>query len=103
MSNIQLITNNRGERYKLMNNISGKWRAIGSCLGLTPNQLDGFQSDMGSQDQRFIAVMNRWMSDADGLPHARRYPCSWSGLHTLLVDSGESTHANEFRRFIKDH
>ena len=53
------------------------------------------------QDQRFLAVMSKWISNARGLPHASRYPHSWTGLHTLLADSGVAMYADEFITFME--
>lgn len=101
MSDIQLVINKRGEKYELMKNISGRWHDIGSRLGLTTNQLNGIETNKGNQDQRFIAVMDDWICDADGLPHASKYPYSWTGLYRLLADSGVSTYAKELTTFMQ--
>ena len=98
---IAFIVNNKGEPYKLINNISGEWRRIGSCLRLTENQLRNINTEHTRQDQRFLAVMSTWISNARGLPHASRYPHSWTGLHTLLTDSGVAMYADEFITFME--
>ena len=100
MGLFQLVTNNRGEKYELIKDISGKWRRIGTHLGLTPNQLDGIRTDKDSEEHRFMAVMDDWRSNASRLPNGRTYPYSWIGLHTLLVDSNLNTYADKFIDFI---
>ena len=86
------------ERYKVINN---NWRKVGSCLGLTPNQLDGIQTDKGCQDDRLSAVMDHWKCNCNGLPHGEKYPYAYKGLHALLKDSGLSKYAKEFMSFLK--
>ena len=98
---ITFVVNNKDESYKLINNISGEWRRIGSLLGLTENQLDNIDTENKKQDQCFLAVMSKWMKNARGLPRAIRYPHSWTGLHNLLADSGVSKYADEFMIFMK--
>ena len=98
---ITFVTSDGGDKYELINNISGVWRKIGSRLGLTDNQLKNINIDNGDQDQRFLAVMSKWMRNARGLSHASRYPHSWTGLHSLLTDSGVAMYADEFITFME--
>ena len=95
---IAFVVNNT---FKLINNISGEWRRIGSCLRLTENQLRNINTENTRQDQRFLAVMSKWIRNARGLPHASRYPHSSTGLHTLLADSGVAMYADEFITFME--
>ena len=81
--------------------ISGEWRRIGSCLRLTENYLRNINTENTRQDQRFLAVMSKWISNAHGLPYSSRYPHSWTGLHTLLADSGVAMYADEFNTFME--
>lgn len=70
---------------------AANWKTIARKLGLE-DTVPGFTNSTAKQhrdDDRecVIQVFGKWLENANGLPYAKRYPKSWEGLHTLLVDS----------------
>ena len=75
----------QGHQRNLEDMVSAKWREFGIRVGLTKNQLDGWERQFHEVSSRcWQEVMQHWLND-DG---TQRYPSTWEGLYTLVGDCG---------------
>lgn len=69
--------------FRLVDEVSAKWRDFGLSLGTSMNMLNGWET----QENRnavtcWELVMDRWLTQGG----TDNYPATWAGLHTLLKD-----------------
>lgn len=78
--------------FRLVNEVSMKWREIGYLLGKNANQLDAIDTAcLKVASECWCRVMTDWLEN-NGTPN---YPASWKGLFTLLRDVGKYKVAKE--------
>ena len=82
--------------FRLVDEVSAKWREFGILLGLTTNQLDAYeQQNRGCVDTIWNRVMEYWLSGK-----CSEYPASWDGLSELLVDVKCQEVAKELKQAV---
>ena len=70
------------KRYRLIEQVSAKWRDFGSMLEVTQNTMDEWhQTVLGDARQCWVKVMQAWLEQGH-----EEYPLTWKGLFDLLED-----------------
>ena len=65
--------------------MSAKWWTFGIRVGITMNQLEGWERQFHEDSRRcWQKVVQHWLND-DGTQY---YPSTWEGLYTLVRDCG---------------
>ena len=95
MAHLTLIKSRDGkELYRLIERVSTKWRKMGTLIDLEQNILVSIDQRLrGNVEQCWLEVMQKWL-DGQG---RERYPTSWEGLCSLLVDIGSPRVAQELK------
>lgn len=84
-----------GGQFSLIEAISAAWRTVGQKLGIQLDRLTG------SNEHRLCDMLEKWIKeDLDLVANVEKYPATWSGLHSLLVDSGKEDIAKEFFEYL---
>ena len=96
------IAHKNGRKFNLEDRIAGNWKTIGLTLGIGYYKLDNIESENDKHVERLRKVLNVWLEDAGQLPHKGEYPLSWSGLNTLLEDSGKMEIAKQYFEFLNE-
>ena len=80
-----------------MDRVSTKWRKFGLLLNLTPNMLDGWDSqNRGKAEDCWVRVMQHWMDRG-----SKVYPATWQGLYDLVEDVGYPAVAKELKEAVE--
>ena len=90
-----------GERYRLSDKISSKWRMIGTLLGIEDDLLDSIDMDHGYNDKKLRRVLGKWFENAGQMNNRDEYPLTWKGLKILLEDIEKAEIAKEYFDFLK--
>ena len=87
---------------RILDNLSADWEDIGENLGFSPPDINAIRhSGAGKTPMQCLReVIAKWMRDADNMPYSKRYPCNWTGLYNLLMDSKHGTTANDLKAAI---
>ena len=93
-SSLDLIEWNDGSvksKLSIYSQTAGRWKTIARKLGLE-DTTPGFTNSTAKHHRDIdsecvIEVFGKWLANASELPYAPRFPKSWEGLHTLLVES----------------
>lgn len=95
-SKIDFIRVNGASPFRLSDKIASQWLAIGNLLGIESDVLESISDDQRKEEKRLKTVINKWFSNAGGMPNAERYPLSWQGLINLLEDCNKTEVAKGF-------
>jgi hypothetical protein len=85
---------------RIYSKITHKWRQIATQLGLEQGEIKSIDAGCCSNYCCIIAVLGRWLENAEDLPNAGRYPKSWQGLISLLEDAELCDVAEELKRAL---
>lgn len=88
------------EKYELTSKIGSVWGNIGLRLGIEPDILDCIIDEERTNDRRLNRVLQKWLSNAGGLPNHEEYPLSWEGLRNILEDCDKHEIAKEYFEFL---
>ena len=87
----------RQKEFRLVKQVSAKWKRFGVILGVTSNDLDALEEQYrGKAESCWREVMRHWLEGGGGCG----YPASWSGLCTLLRDAEYAEIANQVKRVV---
>jgi hypothetical protein len=85
-------------KYRLLDEISSKWRAIGLIIGLSMNVLDRFSVESSDNNRSCIQkVLDKWLNRGDGC----HYSPTWHGLFALLRDVDMPRCADELKHALE--
>lgn len=90
-----------GKKFRLTDKIGTIWSNIGLTLGIEPDLLDCFMDEERTNEKRLRRVMEKWLTNAGGLPYHDSYPLSWKGLRDILLDCEKIEVAKEYFDFLK--
>ena len=87
---------------RILNNLSADWEVIGEILGFRPPEIIAIQHAGAGKTpiQCLQEVISKWIQNADNMPFSKRYPCNWTGLYNILMDSKHGTTANDLKAAI---
>jgi hypothetical protein len=72
--------------FELLTRIAVYWRSIGKSLGIEDHKVEEISKRPRHRDC-LRDVLLPWVFHSDELPKAKKYPVTWQGLFTLLIDS----------------
>ena len=95
---------NTGEKKELriLDDLSANWEDIGEILGFKPPEINAIRhaGDWETPIQCLRKVISKWIQNADNMPFSTRYPCNWTGLYNILMDSKHGATANDLKAAI---
>jgi len=79
------------------------WEEIAGELCFSPGLIETMKSSGSGKGAEACLkdVLHKWMADASGMPNADKYPCTWRGMHTLLLETTHTTIANDLKEAIE--
>lgn len=89
-----------GETYefKIIEKVANWWLKAGILLRFSKSTLDKYRDRANNHDIKSCEyVFSKWIKD-DG---HEDYPLTWVGLHTLLIDMGKRTVAENLYKVLK--
>ena len=86
---------NQQQRHELriVNEVSNKWRKIGTMLSMKAAVLDAEQQRSSDNSMRFQQVIEKWIE----MGTAGNYPATWRGLQQVLIDVEMAQLANRIK------
>lgn len=69
---------------KVYEGLSPDWRDVATKLSIPKAVINNIETNIGDNMERVIKVFDKWLDNASGLPNAKLYPLSWSGLIKLI-------------------
>ena len=90
-------------KIKIIEEVASNWEEVAGQLGFTPGVIVAVKNPGCGKtpDACFKEILRRWMANATGMPNADRYPCTWRGIHALLIDTTHTTVANDLKEAIE--
>lgn len=98
-SNIHCIKYKEGEEvkeFKLLENISDRWREAGRLFSVKKASLDKYLKGTEDDVVRCSRVFSAWIKNNGH----KDYPLTWVGLHTLLMKMGRREAAEEMYKVL---
>ena len=88
---------------RMLDNLSADWENIGEILGLKTTDITAIRNAGAGKNplQCLRDVFTRWLDNADNMPSKEHYPCNWTGVYNLLLDSQHSTPAKDLKAAIE--
>lgn len=65
--------------FRLIEKIQGKWKVIGTLVGMEPSVLHGFESTCRGTEEKCWNVLHTWLTQG-----SEKYPVTWSGMLNVL-------------------
>ena len=69
------------KEFRLVNQVSAKWREFGRLLNINLNQLNEIEEDQTKTTERWWKVIELWLNGREC-----EYERTWEGLYSLLDD-----------------
>ena len=90
------------EELKILDDLSADWECIGEILGFRPQEINAIRHAGAGKTlmQCLREVISKWIQNADNMPSSKRYPCNWTGLYNMLMDSKHGATANDLKAAI---
>ena len=90
-------------KIRIIEEVASDWEEVAGQLGFTPAVIVAVKNPGCGKtpDACFKEILRRWMANATGMPNADKYPCTWKGIHTLLIDTTHTTVANDLKEAIE--
>ena len=87
---------------RILKDLAADWENIGETLGLGPSEIATIRNAGAgtTPEQGLRGVITVWMQNADNMPCSKLYPCTWTGLYKVLMDSEHGTTANNLKAAI---
>lgn len=84
-------------KFRLVNNVSSRWRSFGTRLDMPYNLLDAWWKEcLGNSARCWNKVMGYWL-DGGGTSD---YPITWEGLYELLDDVEYSEITKDLKKIV---
>ena len=87
---------------RILDDLSADWECIGEILGFRPPEIDAIRHAGAGKTpiQCLREVISKWIQNADNMPSSKQYPCNWTGLYNMLMDSKHGATANDLKAAI---
>ena len=87
---------------RILDDLSADWECIGEILGFRPSEIHAIRHAGAEKTpiQCIRELIFKWMENADNMPFSKRYPCNWTGLYNILMDSEHGATANDLKAAI---
>ena len=87
---------------RILDDLSADWEDIGEILGFRPPEINVIRHAGAGKTpiQCLREVISKWIQNADNMLFSKRYPCNWTGLYNILMDSKHGTIANDLKAAI---
>ena len=95
-------SNRKKKILRILDDLSADWESIAEILGFRPPEVNIIRHVGAGKTtiQCLREVIYKWMQNADNMPSSQRYPCTWTGLYHLLMDSKHGATANDLKAAI---
>ena len=87
---------------RILDDLSADWEYIGEILGFRPPEINAIRYAGAGKTtiQCLREVISKWIQNADNMPSSKHYPCNWTGLYNMLMDSKHGATANDLKAAI---
>ena len=94
--------NSKKNELRILEDLSADWEHIGETLGLRTPEINAIRNAGAGKTtiQCLREVISKWMQNADYMRYHEKYPCTWTGLYNMLIDSDHGATANKLKAAI---
>ena len=87
---------------RILDDLAADWECIGELLDFRPPEIDAIRHAGAGKApiQCLREVLSKWIQNAVNMPSSKRYPCNWTGVYNLLMDSKHGTTASDLKAAV---
>ena len=87
---------------RIMDDLSADWERSGEMLGFRPPEINAIRHAGAGKTpiQCLREVFSKWIQNGDNMPSSKQYPCNWTGLYNVLIDSKHGGTADDLKAAI---
>ena len=87
---------------RILDDLSADLECVGENLGFRPPEINAIRHAGARKTtiQCLREVISKCIENADNMPSSKQYPCNWTGLYNLLMDSKHGATVNDLKAAI---
>ncbi len=88
-------------KISIIDEMAMHWKEIAEMLGYSPDVIMKLSSSGRSLEACLKEIIHKWMANASAMLNAHKYPCTWRGIHSLLLDTRQTSSAYDLKDAIE--